>query len=478
MSISKICALGVLTALCAPRLALADTITWSQVTRLSTASKIAVCGGDRLYYVDKDGWLWADMSPTTRGSATARSPIWQRLSHLSMSVLTLSCAAGRLYLLSSDKTLYRNDGDDLHLRWQSVSRIPWATQVIAVTFGGGAVLYALSTDGVLMVSERGAENTWLKHGKTPSAERISAPSLLDVFRLDAKGRLYVNHGNGFESYWHSVDAPAGAVEIASAKAGTLYALANGSLWQGTVRHEVRSVRIESNVFNGRSRLLLGQTRITVREVCLTQQGGNPRLLSEGRIPRPGGFQCTIHVLIAFTPPPAFQQYGLHPGSVEIVGPRSDTVARFTEFSSSNLGASLGQDRIPLSATFTTATFTPNTGIGPISIGVVGLGVSGELVPTKDSFGETVLSLANFQFLGELQEPTVPSAPALFLVFKSALTRGVGPQLADSVATASVQTALRQVLLQLANQFTDETWQGIAYGGILIEGGALQFRVER
>lgn len=474
MRIGKSFALGMLVGLCAPRFAAADTIAWSQVAQLPAASKIAVCAAGRLYYLDNDGWLWADTNRTGRG------PTWQRRSRVGMRVASLSCVTDRLYALSSDKVLYRNDGDDLNLRWQIVARLLWASQVVAGSRGFGAVFYALSTDGVLLTSESGVDGSWRKLGKTlAEAERIAAPSLLDVFALDAKRRLYVNHGGGLAPYWHNVNAPAGVIEIASANGRPLYALANGSLWLGAVRYDVRSVRIGVEGFNARTNVILGFTRITLREVCLSPPRVNPRLLEEGRIPHPGP-KCTANLQVTVAPPPQLQQqYGLPAVSVDITGPRLDTIGHFSALSSSHLGASLGQDRIVLSAIFTNARVTPNTPVGPLGFDLVNPSLSGDLVPTRDPWGETVFSLANFSFNGELHGTDIPSTVVTWFVdFRAEVERRLGPLVADSVASPGAQAAIRQVLLQLANNGTGETWQGIAYGGILIERDTLQFRVER
>jgi hypothetical protein len=482
MTIIRSLALIALAGLSAPRVARADTITWRQLSSsLPGATQLVACA-KKIYYVDNDRWLWGGTIPS--GS---KPPVWQRLSSVSLSVVALSCAAGRLYMVNSDLRLYRNDGDDLHPRWQMVGTSP-SQQVVAATLGSRAMFYGLSSRGALLMSQSGS--TWRELGNPPAGvQRIVAPSERDIFALDTNGRLYVNHGTGHNGYWRDLERPpGGAREIASADARILFGLAqDGSLWEGTITRVVRSLQIGSEI-NPWLTSALNFSRIDIRQVCLPAVAGNPRLLAEGRIPRPGGQACTLHVQVSFDPI-LLQQLDvkLLPVDITIAAlpwqlPKG-TLLGLSDFSSRDrrpFSVSLARDRMEVSAAFGDTRVIFDPGVGPLGFDVSGISLAGDMVPDGNPWGVRAFSLTNFQFNGELHGTDLPSGfVTLFVDFKAKMQHELGPRFAEYFASEAVQAAVRQVLVQYANFITHEPWQNLAYyPGVSIADGVLRVSVDR
>jgi hypothetical protein len=208
------------------------TVSWRQIGWPRDANKITACGPNRIYALNNDRTLFVN----TSGGVDSG---WRYVTAIS-NTQQIACAGGKLYAFNDDRSLWRNDGTDTAPSWTWVGQPGSARQVTGANqpVTGTPVLYALNDNGGFFMSTSGANGTWSLLGWPTSADRIAVGvgnGQRRPFALNYDKRLFLNAGDGCDSYWHYIDMPTSAVEIAAMTDTSLLAL-NGdkTLWVGTV----------------------------------------------------------------------------------------------------------------------------------------------------------------------------------------------------------------------------------------------------
>lgn len=212
------------------------TVSWTKVGTPWAAAKIAACssGDGRLYALNSDRSLYVN-------SAGGADSGWRYVTTPG-GAQSITCAGNTLYAFNDDRSIWRNDGSDTAVRWTYVGRPAYAKQLTGATalaiFVPYAVLYALNDDNTLWRSPSGADGSWSYVGRPGAADRIAAGGSLQEarpFALNRDKTLWLNAGDGCDSYWHQLGTLSATTEITASNQSTLYALnTDKTLWKGTV----------------------------------------------------------------------------------------------------------------------------------------------------------------------------------------------------------------------------------------------------
>jgi hypothetical protein len=206
-------------------------IAWAMVGTVPGAYRIAGCYDGSIYMLKTDKTIW-------RNATFGRDGSWTKVGTVPLTD-DLTCS-DRLWAFNSDRTLYRNDGTPTSLSWTYVGNPYGAKQVSSGwTVPGTRLapgLFALNDDNSIWQSTTGADGSWTRIGQPVSAARISA-GRTGIWVSNEDRALY--RGNGVDTGWTYIETPGGAASISDdgfSDGGALWALNDdNTLWHGLVR---------------------------------------------------------------------------------------------------------------------------------------------------------------------------------------------------------------------------------------------------
>ncbi len=217
------------------------TVSWTRIDTNPYIAKIAACddGDGRVYVRNKDHSLWVSHDSGRAGS----------FSYMQTNTYAdqIFCANNKLWVVNSDRSLWRNDGTDNAVQWIRIGRPASARRVTGTTswrvdYPYAAfpypILYALNDDNTVWKSLTGADDSWTYVSTNPYLQLIAAGGgLLEArpFGLNYDNSFWLNAGDGCGAYWHPLGTLGAAVDIAAATSKSLYLLnSDSSLWKGTI----------------------------------------------------------------------------------------------------------------------------------------------------------------------------------------------------------------------------------------------------
>lgn len=211
-------------------------VSWQELGTLSNATKIAACASGRIYALNSDGGIIV--------SSTGANGTWMPVTGMP-TAREITCANDQLYVFDTNRRLWRNVGSDTSVIFNYVGNPGGANRIAGSTISywlsSASVLYALNDDRSLFRSETGADGSWRFVGYPMSADRIAVGgNFYDArpFALNDDRSLWLNAGDGCDSYWHRLTEVAGSTGIMEISAGNmnqLYALrSDHKLYRGTI----------------------------------------------------------------------------------------------------------------------------------------------------------------------------------------------------------------------------------------------------
>lgn len=189
------------------------------VPLIVVAFGVAACGGEVDLVPDGSRFEAATDSDAAREAVQSAltlngmSVTWQLVGTPFAASKIAACAAGIVYALNNDATLYKGDGTDANWVYQGN---PWAARDIACREASGAWIWALNSDRKLFDNRSsGNDANWVFQTTASSAVQIGNGRVLSALYSDGTVALYDSPSKS----WTAMETFSGATEASAARIG-------------------------------------------------------------------------------------------------------------------------------------------------------------------------------------------------------------------------------------------------------------------